>query len=225
MASKSCNFPLTIKNKFISSFIGTLGLYIGISFLLPLGQFSVYITSYINLKQNFVTMYYGLFLSLILNFSMSLSTSLGGLFENKLGFYLTTLLGTTIVLICNIFFFNIQNIWICYILTLIIGIGLGICTSLLAKNLSLYFPGKKGLINGINALFTIGVTALFSLLGEKLINTNGETFEDNQEVYSPYTAKRTYLYFMLGFSTIPVGDIIFVLFSHVYEKSNKEEKA
>jgi len=102
-------FPIIIKNKFISTIIGTLGIYIGIGFILPISYLSVYITSYINLKQDFVNMHYGYFLNLILTLSMSFSASLGGLLESKIGFSFTTLLGTAIVYIANIFFFRIQN--------------------------------------------------------------------------------------------------------------------
>ena len=51
-----------IKNKFISTLIGTFGIYIGVSFILPMNNLSVYITSYIHLKQDFITMHYGLIL-------------------------------------------------------------------------------------------------------------------------------------------------------------------
>ncbi len=73
---------LKIKNEFISTIIGTISIYIGIAFLLPLGNFSVYITSYINLKDSYVTMHYGLFINLIFAFAHSFSSPLGGYFEN-----------------------------------------------------------------------------------------------------------------------------------------------
>ena len=66
MAFKFCRLPIVIKNRFISTIIGTFGIYLGISFLMPISYLSVYITSYINLKQKFVTMHYGYFLNLIL---------------------------------------------------------------------------------------------------------------------------------------------------------------
>ena len=107
-----CRKPQIIKNKYVSSLIGTICIYLSISFILPVGNFSVYITSYINIKQEWVTMHYGTYFSLILTFSMTFSRSFGGLLENKMGFMLTTQFGLAIVLVANIFFFNVQNIFL-----------------------------------------------------------------------------------------------------------------
>ena len=109
-------------------------------------------------------------------------------------------------------------IWICYFLTLLLGVGAGITTSLLGKNLTLYYPNKKGLIVSLFGMALILVAGLFLLIGEKIISPTGETLGENEEVYKPETAERTYLYFMLGFFTIPIGDIIFLLFAHEYKK-------
>ena len=219
MSFKCCKLPIIVKNRFISTAIGTFGIYLGIGFILPISYLAVYITSYINLKQKFVNMYYGYFLNLILTLSMTFSVSFGGLLENKIGFYFTTLLGTLIIFISNIFFFQIQNIWICYCLTLIIGIGAGISVSLLGKNLTLYFPKKKGLIVSIIGLGVILLGGGYLVLGEKIIAPGGETLGQDEEVYKPEVAERTYKYFMIGFFTIPLGDIIFLLFSHEYKET------
>ena len=219
MSFKCCKLPIIVKNRFISTAIGTFGIYLGIGFILPISYLAVYITSYINLKQKFVNMYYGYFLNLILTLSMTFSVSFGGLLENKIGFHFTTLLGTLIIFISNIFFFQIQNIWICYCLTLIIGIGAGISVSLLGKNLTLYFPKKKGLIVSIIGLGVILLGGGYLVLGEKIIAPGGETLGQDEEVYKPEVAERTYKYFMIGFFTIPLGDIIFLLFSHEYKET------
>ena len=218
MRCRRCKKPVIIKNKFKSTILGTIGIYFGFGYILPLSYLSVYITSYIHIKQNFVNMHYGYFLNLILTFAMTFSVSLGGLLENKLGYTFTTLLGTIIIFICNFFFFKIQNIWICYFLTLLLGVGAGITTSLLGKNLTLYHPRKKGIIVSLFGMALILIAGLFLVIGEKIISPDGETLGDNEEVYKPETAERTYLYFMLGFFTIPIGDIIFLLFAHEYKK-------
>ena len=218
MRCKKCKKPVIIKNKFKSTIVGSLGIYFGFGYVLPMSYLSVYITSFIHIKQNFVNMHYGYFLNLILTLAMTFSVSFGGLLENKLGYTFTTLLGTIIIFISNFFFFKIQNIWICYFLTLLLGVGAGITTSLLGKNLTLYYPNKKGLIVSLFGMALILVAGLFLLIGEKIISPTGETLGENEEVYKPETAERTYLYFMLGFFTIPIGDIIFLLFAHEYKK-------
>ena len=106
---KSCKKPVIIKNRFKSTIIGTIGIYLGIGFIYPMSYLSVYITSFIHIKQEFVNMHYGYFLNLILNLALSFSVSLGGMMENKFGFNMTTILGTIIIFISNIFFFRIQN--------------------------------------------------------------------------------------------------------------------
>ena len=102
MSKNSCQRPTIIKNKFISSFIGTFGITMGLGYIFPLSNFSVYLTSYIHEKQKFVTMYYGLFFHLIFSLSMSLGQSLGGFLELIFGFYLTNLFGLLLILIADI---------------------------------------------------------------------------------------------------------------------------
>ena len=216
-----CKKPNIIKNKFKSSEIGTLGIFLAIGFLFPLGSISVYVTSYIHYSQTFVTMHYSYFFYLIINLSSSFSTSFGGILENKIGFNFTTILGTIIVLIGNIFFFKIQNIWISYGLALIMGIGMGIANSLLIKNLALYVPKKKGFITSIFGLFQLAFDGIYLITGEKIIALGGETLKKGQEFYSEEIANRTYYYFMIGFFSIPVGDIIFLLFTYEYDKTKK----
>ena len=56
--------------------------------------------------------------------------SIGGLLEHKIGFISTTLTGLCVILVGDIFFIRIQNIWLCYALTFIMGTGSGIANSL-----------------------------------------------------------------------------------------------
>jgi len=223
MSRKLCKKPTLIKNKFVSTVLGTLGIYIGIGFIYPMSYLSVYITSYIHINQDFVNMHYGYFFNLIMTLSMSFSASLGGILESKIGFVFTTLLGTTIILIADLFFFKMQNIWICYILTCVIGIGAGISASLLGKNITFYYPKKKGIIVSIIGMVLIVIAGIYLILGEKLIASEGETLGEDKEVYSEEIAENTYKYFMLGFISIPLGDIIFILFIQEY-RGNRNEK-
>ena len=218
MRWRRCRKPHIIKNKFISTLIGTLGIHIGLGFLLPLRAFSVYITSYIHIKQNFVNMHYGYFMNLILTLSLTFSVSLGGIIEHKLGFTFTTILGSLIVFITNFFFFKIQNIWACYCLILFIGVGAGIAASLLNNNLILYYPKKKGILGSLFGTVMVLVSQVYTIIGEKIIAGGGQTLEKNEEVYKPAIAERTYLYLMIGFFTVPFGNIIFALFAYEYKK-------
>ena len=175
-------FKCLIKNKFISTIIGTIGIYLSLAFLMPLGNFSVYMTSYIHYKQEFVTMHYGMFINLIFSFANSLSHPIGGYFENSLGFYKTIILGSIITFISNIFFILQRNIWICYLIAIFLGMGAGISTSLLGKNLIFYSPNKKGVISGILSFGVLIIVAIFALGGEKIIAFKAHTIEDDEEL-------------------------------------------
>lgn len=229
-----CRKPNIMKNKYISNLLGTLFIYIGISYILPIGNFSVYITSYISIKQDFVTMHYGTFFSLILTFTMTFSRSIGGMLENKIGFLWTTELGMLVLLITNIFFFRIQNIWLCYFLIIFLGLGAGIATSLIGKNLTLYNPKKKGSISGIIGIITVVLSAAYSFGGEKIINPKGAKVNEKQ-VYEPDICENTYKYYLIGFIAPPIGGILGFLFlfeykmeddpkEHLSEISNKTVK-
>ena len=84
---------LLVRNKFFSSILGVFSVAFGFAFLLLLNNFSVYITSYINLKYEYITMHYGLFINLIFMFAFSFLNSLGGYLENILGFFPTIIVG------------------------------------------------------------------------------------------------------------------------------------
>ena len=211
-----------LKNKYTSSLIASLAIYFALSFILPINTFAVYITSYIHIKQHFVTMHYGLFLNLIFGFANTFSLSLGGFLENYIGFFYTIIVGVMIVFITNLVFIFQQNIWLCYFLCMFFGIGAGISTSLLGKNLILYVPEKKGIVSGIIGMATIIFCAIFSVGGEKLINPKGEDVNDD-DLYREGIANKTYIYFMIGECFIPIGLIIFLLYIYEYKKEDNSE--
>ena len=214
-----CRKPQIIKNKYASTLIGTILVYLTVAYILPIGNFSVYITSNIHLHQDFVTMHYGTFFSLILTFIMTFARSLGGVLEAKIGFMATTLLGLAILLITNIFFYNVHNIWVCYIEIIILGLGAGIAVSLLAKNLTLYNPKKKGRISGIIGIVTIVFSAVFAFGGEKVINKEGQAV-NKEQVYEKDIAERIEIYYTIGFFAVPIGGLLSYLFLYEYKKED-----
>ena len=216
---------LLIKNKFVSTCVGVLAIFLGLGSVLPLSNFSVYITSYIHYKHKFVTMHYGYFINLIFTFSQAFSVSLGGYLENLIGFFKTIIVGFIISFIGNFGFIFQSNIWLCYILTLIIGVGTGIAASLLRKNVTLYLPGKKGIISAIFGFVVMIIASIFSLSGEKIINYGGQTLKENQNYYDKEIANNTYKYFILGIFVIPTGLIFGLLLIYEYKpEENSSEK-
>ena len=197
----------------------------GFAFLLPLNNFSVYITSYINLKYEYITMHYGLFINLIFIFAISFSNPLGGYLENNLGFFPTIIVGFAIVFVANFIFIFQQNIWLCYFLSMILGIGVGIANSLIGKNIILYVPNKKGLVSGILGFGVMIIAVVFALTGEKIINFEGYTLREEDQFYPPNIAKNTYKYFLMGEICIPIGLIFALLLTYEYNpEENKHSK-
>ena len=208
-----------IKNKFISTLIGTFGIYIGVSFILPMNNLSVYITSYIHLKQDFITMHYGLILNLLVHLFLSLSTTLGGILENKIGFFYTILTGYIIIFTGNIIFLFQQNIFLSFIICSMIAIGDGIALSLLMKNLAFYHPNKKGVLSAITGLGLTMIISIYNMIGEKIIAFDGYTLnEDEDEIFYPeYIAKRIKIYFTITLIIIPISLIIAIIFLYEYK--------
>mgnify|MGYP002625172148 CR=1 FL=1 len=213
-----------IKNKFISTIIGTIAVYVGIAYIIPIGNFSVYITSFLHLKQDFVTMHYGMFINLIFHFAATLSHPLGGIIENKIGFLFTIYTGYIILFIGNLVFIFQQNLWLCGVLCIVMGIGEGIAYSLLMKNLTFYAPKKKGIISGAMAILITLAISIFSLTGEKIIAFNGYTLKDKEEFYPEHIAERTYLYFIIGIFSIPISMILSTIFLYEYKPEIASKK-
>ena len=169
MDDSKCKRPQIIKDKFISSLIGSFGISLVVAYSFSITSFSVYITSYIHEKQKFVSMYYGLFFNLINSISMTFGMSFAGFLELKVGFYFTNLIALSMILISNVFFYYIQNIWITYMLLLLMATGSGMVNSLTSKNIVLYKPNKKALIVSLVSALKIILGGILSIEGEKNI--------------------------------------------------------
>ena len=160
-------------------------------------------------------MHYGLFINLIFTFAHSFSSFLGGYLENLLGFFQTIIVGFSIIFLSNLAFIFQQNIWLCYTLSLILGIGVGIGISLIGKNVTFYVPNKKGLVVGIFGLFVTIIAGVFGFAGEKIINFDGYTLKEDEEFYPENIAEKTYIYFLAGECFLPLG--LFFALLLIYE--------
>ena len=65
--------------------------------------------------------------------------------------------------------------------------------------------------------------AIFALTGEKIINSEGKTLDEDEDFYPPEIAKRTYLYFLIGEFIIPIGLIFALLLIYEYKEENEQE--
>ena len=226
----ACKRPVLIKNEFVSAFIGFVGVSLILSYTFPVMNFSVYITSYIHETQTFVTMYFGLFLGIIANISMSIGRPISHFIEKRFGLIITVLLCLVLILGANIVFLYLNNIWLFYFLSLVIQFSSGVINSLCMKNLIFYRPKRKGFIMVSIRLLSNILGSGLTLLGEKIINPEGYTLKPGEEYYPKRISENFVRYFQLGFIIIPIGAIIFILFIRVFNielyRSNtlKEEK-
>jgi MFS family permease len=158
--------------KYKSTLIGTIINIIGMSSIVVISSFNVYITSYIHIKQKWITMHYGLFLSPILTLCVTIANPIGGLIEKKIGFYYSLILSNIICLIGIFGLYLTQNIWLCYFFFLIIGFS---CFSLNIplKNITFYVPEKKGFINAVISVVLQISASIYGFLGEFIINKEG----------------------------------------------------
>ena len=97
----------------------------GSSVILASGSFAVYFLSYIHYKDDYVSMQYGNIMSPIIYLFLSAFSPLSGIIVRKIGPRLTFLLSSTIVEICLIGFYFQRNLWIFYVLSLLVGVGNG----------------------------------------------------------------------------------------------------
>ena len=142
--------------------------------------------------------------------------------EYKLGLYLTTLLGVCVVIVSTIFFINLQNIWLCYTLILILSLGNGIAGSLTGKNVLLYKPDKKALLTSIFISLLILLSSGYSYLIEKLLNPDGYTLKEDERYYPHKICSKVYLYFIICLFAVPIGAFTFAFFTIEYKKKSKE---
>ena len=101
---------------------------------------------------------------------LSCFSPFSGIMEKKIGPKLTLLISSIIVQICFILYYFQRNLWLFYIISIIIGLGNGLSAGVPIKNVCLYYPKKKGIINAL--IICIGGLAseLYVYIGEKLIN-------------------------------------------------------
>ena len=214
------------KRNFLKTFLGTIIFSVSNSPSMILLVLSVYITSYIHLKQKFVTMHYGTFFGPISQISMTIVGPIAGILDEKIGFHKTLILGSSIIFISLIGIYNQQNIYIFYILLALKGIGTGICLPLPGKNLIMYVPGKKGFISSTLMIPNILLATFFGFLGEKIINRNGYTLNPKigEQFYPEYICINIKKYFIICILVFPIGRIISLFLIKKYKTNSNNIK-
>ena len=208
--------------KYKSTLTGTIIYLIGMASLVVISSLNVYIASYIHIKQEWVTIHYGLFLQPIFIFSMAIANPIGGLIENKIGFYYALILGNIICLIGIFGLYLTQNIWLCYFFFLIIGFS---CFSLNIplKNITFYVPEKKGFIGAVISVVLQISASIYGFLGEFIINKEGYSLKKEDKFYPDYIANNISKFYYIPIICVPFFTVFSFLFIYIYDPSFENE--
>ena len=192
------------------------------SSIVVISSFNVYITSYIHIKQKWITMHYGLFLSPILTLCVTIANPIGGLIEKKIGFYYSLILSNIICLIGIFGLYLTQNIWLCYFFFLIIGFS---CFSLNIplKNITFYVPEKKGFINAVISVVLQISASIYGFLGEFIINKEGYSLKKEDKFYPDYIANNISKFYYIPIICVPFFTVLSLLFIYIYDPSFENE--
>ena len=173
--------PRSKKANFILCILSSVFLSLGFGSLMVLGNFNVYIVSYIHEapSQKYVNLQYGNLMVPILTFAMTCFSPISGPIEKKFGPKFTIILGQIIIAIFLILFYFQQNIWFAYVICFGIGFGYSIMAMIPIKNACFYYPKYKGIIATSFMSFGTIFSSIFNLVGEKIIvNPKGKEIID-----------------------------------------------
>ena len=215
------------RTKFILSFISSILYLLGYSIIMESGNFSVYFISYIHYKQTWVDMQFGNMMRPITVLFLSVFSPLSGIMESLVGPRLALLSSAIVIEIALIFFFIQRNLWIFYVLSLILGLGCGLSAQIVVKNCCLYYPKKKGFISACIMSLGALIGSSYTLLGEKIINPDREEVID-KDIYPYYSQKiseRSKYFFLFGMLINPIATSLSILLFYKYDPSCENEEA
>ena len=213
------------RTKFILSFISSIVYLLGYSIIMESGNFSVYFISYIHYKQEWVDMQFGNLMRPIIVLFLSVFSPLSGIMENLVGPRLALLSSAIVIEIALIFFFLQRNLWIFYILSLILGLGCGLSAQIVVKNCCLYYPKKKGFISACIMSLGALIGSSYTLLGEKIINPDREEVIDKKEnpYYNEDISERSKYFFLFGMLIMPIATALSIFLFYKYDPNCETE--
>ena len=155
--------------KGISSLIACIFYTFGCFSFWSLGYSIVYLISFRRFYNPDLTFSYGYFLIPIMNFSLMLTSPIGGIIEDKIGGKQTIFLSTIILCISLVFIYISKNIFFDYLIMGLIGLGLAVGINIPRKNACSYFMNKKVLVYGIGYFIPSFLCVGLNIFNEKYI--------------------------------------------------------
>ena len=214
--SSSTNFFLAI--------ISAIFFKISSTHISLLWKFTAYTTSYIHLKQDWVTIHYGVINSPLYLMTTKLIGPVGGFMEKTIGGKHTIIFGGITILVSLLCLYIQQNIWVYYCITILLGIGVGSCNQICLKNLCLYKPNCKGFLLSCIGVFTTVFHGIFFLASEKYINIDDYALNkgnDNQ-FYPEYISQRYQKFILFSIFSFFFATVLTLLFYREYQYDNEE---
>lgn len=212
----------------IAYFIGLFFYMIGVKPANPIGMLGIYMVSYFITKDPTLTINYTFFLRPILVFFTTFGNPLSGFLEKKIGFRLTILLASVLIYVGSLLNFFLDTFISSIFCFILFGLGLGF-SGLTTKIAIAFFPKKRGLIIALVSLIGNLFLSGYYLLGEKIINPQGQQLDKTTNTYPLSISVRYKYYLLLSGSSVVFGTVVFLVitlrisFQEILRKSKKIE--
>ena len=186
-----------------------------------IGNSVVYLISFRRHYNSKLTFSYGYFLFPIMNFTLSLTSPIGGIIEDKIGSKKTIFLSTLILCFSFSIMLLSRNIFLDYALMSLNGFGMAVGINITRKNACSFFMKKKALICGIVFLIPGLVNAALAIFYEKYILN---PLSENPTVENIYYGEKIFLNFQ-NLIIFEIGFIIITSFLTLllYYQNNPKE--
>ena len=112
------------------------------------GLLSPYLMSYLKQFDSKITVSDGFFMLPIILLSIAFTLSFGGLLEKKYGPRLPMTIGGLTIVLCYVGLHFAKTLWLCYLLSVLFGLGQGLCYFPPIRTAWYYFPKRKGIVLG-----------------------------------------------------------------------------
>ena len=220
-------FKLSQKTKGKLSVISSVIMNIICGSLYSWAGINGYFMSYLRYKDSpTVEIKDGYFFSSIIQFTSMCFSPLMTILDEKIGLKIISLLSTILVLLSNFLLYNSTNIYYVYACMSLFGIINAMNYMPLMKNCLLYFPERKGFINGL-VLFGYGASSLiYNTFADLIINPTYKKINPSTGFFDEDVAlnvKKYLLFFNLFNGSFA---LVSFLFQFEYkEEKNKDKKA
>ena len=219
-------FKLSQKTKGKLSVISSVIMNIICGSLYSWAGINGYFMSYLKYKDSpSVEIKDGYFFSPIITFTSMCFSPFMTILDEKIGLKILSLMSTILVILTNFLLYNSTNIFYVYGCMALFGVINAMNYMPLIKNCLLYFPDRKGLINGL-VLFGYGTSSLiYNSFADYIINPTYQKINPSTGFFDKNVALNVKKYFL--FFNIFNGSFAFISFIFQFEykeEKNKEKK-